>query len=91
VTGPTLCGGVATRLWLIRPNDDSKPPWTPYPETSNFGYVVRATSEVAARAMAAGRACDEGRKALLSAELSTCVELTADGAEGIIMTEFSGA
>jgi hypothetical protein len=34
---------------------------------------------------------DEGPRAGLSAQFSTCAELPADEPEGIIMTEFSGA
>jgi hypothetical protein len=78
------------RLWLLRRVDRTKQPWDPYPETCYFGFVIRASSETAARAIAAMNAGDE-EMAWLSATPTTCQELTPDGPQGIIVTEFSGA
>ena len=79
------------RLWILRPIDEGVEPWYPWMEHRTFGFVIRAKDESAACVLAATHAMDEGPRAWLSAELSTCVELTANGPEGIIMTEFSGA
>jgi hypothetical protein len=78
------------QLWILRPVDEAGPPWTPWPESCTFGFVVRARSEVAARAMAAVQAGGEGT-AWLNATLSTCEELIAAGPEGIVMIDATGA
>lgn len=94
------------KLWLLRPREDLPDtrdervnPWIPWYDKYH-GFLIRAESEERAREMAQGRGGDEtdyetGKRgslpAWLSPEYSTCVELTADGDEGIIMQDFAGA
>jgi hypothetical protein len=51
------------------------------------GFVVRAESEEMARLMASGLAGEEGMDCWLTGS-STCVELTADGAPGVVLRDF---
>jgi hypothetical protein len=54
-----------------------------------FGFVIRANSESAARALAAEQAGDEGPEAWLSPDSATCVELKADGNPEVIMSDYN--
>ena len=74
------------RLWILRPGDDSLPPWIPY-YNRVYGFVVRARSEDTARSLAASKCGDEGPDAWLSSRSSTCVELRADGQEEVSMED----
>jgi hypothetical protein len=77
------------KLWLLRPKE-GRSHWEPWYDKA-FGFVVRANSETEARKLASGDAGDEGEEAWLLQQLSTCVELTADGEAGIIMLDFHSA
>jgi hypothetical protein len=56
-----------------------------------FGFVVRAKSEAAARALVAEQAGDEGPEAWLSPDSATCVELKADGNPEVVMADYNPA
>jgi hypothetical protein len=78
------------KLWILRPGDDSLPPWIPYYDRI-FGFVIRAQSEDAARSLAASTCREEGPDAWLSSRSSSCIELPVDGPAGVIMEDFSRA
>lgn len=76
-------------------------PWEPWYDKS-FGHVVRAESEHEARQLVVAKhfdedgfperiVGDEGPGAWLESSLSTCVELTADGLPGVIITDHHAA
>ena len=67
------------RLWILRPIDEGVEPWYPWMEHRTFGFVIRAKAESAACVLAATHAMDEGPRAWLSAQFSTCAKLPADG------------
>jgi hypothetical protein len=48
-------------------------------------FLLRATSEHAARLYAATRPADEGEETWTNPLLSSCEEVTADGPDGIIL------
>lgn len=53
------------------------------------GFVVRATDHAAARLLASENAShDEGPNHWLDSKCSTCVVLTADGPQEIVMADF---
>ena len=52
------------------------------------GFVVRAESEAAARAVAAANCGDEGPDWWRDLERSTCELLEPDGPEGVILRDF---
>ncbi len=54
----------------------------------NAGFVIRASSETRARKMAARLAADEGRKTWLDPHRSNATELSAEGAEEIVLQSF---
>lgn len=94
------------KLWLLQakdgklPNDDN--PWEPWYDKA-FGHVVRAETEEAAREIAHENAGDENRGEFMRKEIaktkqpwkdqkySTCVELTAEGTRGLVLTDFHAA
>lgn len=91
------------KLWILRPIDDEvNRPGTTYPVWSwdcSYGYVVRAEDERGAREMIANSNAlcaddwrfspgDEGAASWLNPELTSCDELTADGAPAILMRDF---
>jgi hypothetical protein len=93
------------KLWLLRPVDglpDGDNPWEPWYDKS-FGFVVRCESEKEAREIAHENAGDENRGRFLDREIarttspwldtkySTCVELTAEGAPGLVINDFAAA
>ena len=77
------------RLWILRPGPDQSA-WEPWFDKA-FGFVVRAESEKAARAMAAKEHGDEGAEAWCSNQSSTCEPLIIEGAAGVIMEDYAHA
>ena len=76
------------KLWILRPVNEEAAPWMPWFDRM-FGFVIRANSESAARALAAEQAGDEGPEAWLSADSAVCAELRAEGHEGVIMEDYN--
>ena len=76
------------KLWILRPVNGETAPWKPWFDCM-FGFVIRAKSESAARALAAEQAGDEGPEAWLSPSSATCAELQADGSPGVIMGDYN--
>lgn len=79
------------KLWILKARDEELPaednPWEPRSD-KNFGLVVRAESETRARQLAQKNAADESRGApWLDAKYSTCVELTSNGDEEVILID----
>jgi hypothetical protein len=77
------------RLWLLSPREIAEKaddPWEPWFD-KNFGMVVRAPDEATARTLARKAAWGEGADAWSDPALSSCVELTANGEAGVIMTD----
>lgn len=77
------------KLWLLQsiPAEVAKArvdPWDP-PYDCMFGVVVRAGSEQEARQLASGVAQDEGRWPWLASELTSCIELSPDGEDAVIL------
>ena len=80
------------KLWLLEPREsilDLNPKENPWYHVYDlhWGYVIRAETEEKARHIAAERGTDE-RRGWLSSEYSTCVELFADGEEGVILDDY---
>lgn len=85
------------KLWLLRPIRGLEPdPWSPWFDKC-FGQVVRAESEDRARKIAVGvnyelgGPGDEGSGVWLDPDKTTCVELTGDGPEERIMSDFAAS
>jgi hypothetical protein len=90
------------KLWLLKPVDDNAGPWDPWYDKT-FGFVVRAETEERARAVAQGKGGPEtyeyndkytGRTAVpawTDPKLSSCVELTADGVEEVVLQDTHAA
>jgi hypothetical protein len=87
------------KLWLLSPIDDLNEdgnPWYPWFDKV-FGFVVRAETEKEARAMADRNAGEENHeisysiKPWMDARYSSCVELTHEGEQGLVMRDFRGA
>lgn len=78
------------KLWILRPRLEGKEPWNPWYDKA-FGFVIRAKNEEHARLIAAGECGDEGPQAWRDQNLSSCVELTADGLETLIIRDFAAA
>jgi hypothetical protein len=86
------------KLYLLRPKkglpelpeDRKSNPWEPWYDKA-FGFVVRAENETIARTLASKENGEEPADAWTNPELSTCVELTTDGGEGIIIIDFHSA
>ncbi len=89
-----------TRLWILQPesgygnyppNEKQDNPWKP-PWDCYFGFVVEATSEDQARALAHDQKGDEGRRqhgfAWLDKAYTSCVPLVATGESRIVMHDF---
>ncbi len=94
------------KLWILQAkdeelqNDDN--PWIPWYDKA-FSHVVRAETEEEARKIAHENAGDENRGEFMCKETSkskaawkdqkysTCVELSADGEHGLILTDFHAA
>lgn len=87
------------KLWILKPNknlDSNNDPWDPWYDKS-FGFVILAETAKDARKCADENAGDEngtlGKKIhpWMDLKYSSCVELTADGETGVIMTDFASA
>lgn len=92
------------KLFLLQPADNlpKKNPWEPWFDKA-FGFVVRAEDEAAARTLAAAAAGDEAGRDYsttppsdrpnpwLDPALSSCVELTPDGAAEVVIKDFAAA
>ncbi len=79
------------KLWLLRPVETLglDNPWDPWYNKS-FGFIVRATTPAEARAHAfeaSGDETDSQQDAWTNATYSTCVELTAEGTDGLVMED----
>ncbi len=79
------------RLWVLRPKGDDQPAWDPWYDKV-FGFVIRATSELAARTLAdmgGGPENSEqlGNRPWLDPAQSTCLELKSEGLEQMIMSD----
>jgi hypothetical protein len=83
------------KLWLLRPiNQNAEDgPWDPWYDRC-FGFVVRAESADAARRIAAPEGgsenphyCRADGSPWLDEALSSCVELSADGAAEIVIQD----
>lgn len=79
------------KLWLLRPMEDNNL-WDPWYDKC-FGFVVRAESEEEARKIVGSSIefGDEGKEAWLDPKNSTCVELTIEGKEEVIIRDFARA
>ena len=69
-------------LWLLRKLDDA------LLYDANYGFVIRAENEVAARDLANSQASDEG-KIWDDPAASSCELLDHDGSRGIVLTDFN--
>lgn len=91
------------KLWLLRPAANlaaGNNPWKPWYDRT-FGFVIRADSEKAARAIAddeGGPECgsrfglNKGIPAWTDPAYSTCIELLPEGGdEGVIMQDTARA
>jgi hypothetical protein len=82
---------MAKSLWILRPVDTNSAPWR-FQYDKAFGFVIRADSEERARAllthMETGDEVVGQRDAWTNPAFSTCVELTQEGDEEIIMRDF---
>lgn len=81
------------RLWLLRPVKD----WSPWYDRA-FGFVVRAEDAACARkAITTAKekwdfgSGDEGEAVWLDETKTSCVELTVDGPQEVIMRDFRAA
>lgn len=88
------------KLWILKPLKPNalKGPWEPWYDKA-FGFVVRAETEEAARAVAQDNGGGETdayplrglRPAWTNPKFSSCVELTADGQEEMVLRDFHAA
>ena len=88
------------KLWILRPAEglaDEDNPWEPWYDRV-FGFVVRAEDEGHARKLADEESGDEKdryefprRFPWLDSKYSTCEELLAEGAVGIVMNDTHSA
>jgi hypothetical protein len=80
--------------WFNFNREGSGSPWDPWCDKA-FGFVVRAESEAAARAIVVLRDTSlrviSGEHPWASEKWSTCVELTSDGPVGILIQDFARA
>ena len=93
------------KLWILRPQKDlpsEYSPWEPWYDKA-FGFVISAESEEAARKIAHENAGYENGVFLgkyragttqspwLEPQYSTCIELTNEHPEGIVIRDFASA
>lgn len=94
------------KLWLLEPIKPDEGFWSPWFDKA-FGFVVRATTENDARAFAEEEHGDEGEgqyygpveklqktkrvQVWLDPSWTSCVELTAEGEEGVVLKDFRSA
>lgn len=74
------------RLWLLRPHDQSSPPWSPWRDKV-LGFVICAADEDSARRIAATDPGDEGSEAWLDPTTSSCIELVPGLYETVVMRD----
>lgn len=85
------------KLWLLRPVEGSEH-WEPWHDKA-FGFVIRAETEEAARALAQEKGGDEAgtgyhrvyTDAWTNPVHSTCVEVTTEGPPEVILRDFASA
>ncbi|MCP5004957.1 MAG: hypothetical protein GY941_13635 [Planctomycetes bacterium] len=83
------------KLWILQAKDEelqnNDNPWVPWYDRA-FGHVVRAETEEDARKIAHENAGFENQREFMQPwkdqKYSTCVELSADGEHGLILTDF---
>ncbi len=73
-------------LFLIKPIED----WEPWYDKA-FGFVVRASSEVHARQVAAEEAGDEGPDVWLDAAKTRCEVIDSNGPPCVLCRDFASA
>jgi hypothetical protein len=87
------------KLWLLHPvgytddDEDMAAAWKPWYDKA-FGFVVRAESEQAARALAnaaGGEEISAGVNPWLDPAQSTCVPLLAEGEAEVVLFDFHSA
>lgn len=82
------------KLWILRPVKDlpeDDDPWVDMYDC-NFGFVIRADNESAARELAGKEVSCELRPQCnpwLKSEYTDCLELSEKGESGIIMEDFN--
>ena len=87
---------MAQKLWLLRAREDLPreiDPWNPWYDKA-FGFVVRASTEQAARQLAHEESEDEtsqGIEPWRDSMYSTCEKLTHKGEHKIILRDFASA
>ena len=75
------------KLWLLLPLNQDKEPFSGYDVA--LGFVVCAKSEKKARDLAQKHGGDERRASpWRDSRLVSCVELTPEGPEGIVLRDF---
>lgn len=74
------------RLWILRPLDEDKEPFNPW-YNKTFGVVVRAETEVIARALAVSVAWKEGQGVWLDPSITSCYELHSDDDPEVIIVD----
>ena len=74
------------KLYLLEPIKE----WEPWYDKC-FGYVMRAETELDARRLAHYNHGDEGRDVWLDDTVTKCTELTQDGEQEIIISDFRWA
>jgi len=74
------------KLWLLRPIDQSAPPWSPW-KNKVLGFVICAADEQSARSLAAADPGDEESEAWLDSAISSCVELVPGLYEAVVMRD----
>ena len=74
------------KLWLLRPIDQSAPPWSPWRDKV-LGFVICAADEQSARSLAAADPGDEESEAWLDPAISSCVELVPGSYETVVMRD----
>lgn len=55
----------------------------------NNGFVIRAKSAAKARMLASRQRGDEGSETWLSSHTASCIELTIDGPEEVVLRDFN--
>jgi len=80
---------VTVKLWLLRPILLGKGAWKDY--DVHCGFIVRADSEERARQVADGTVpkYEPTRGKWLDASETSCVEVTGDGDEEVILSDYA--
>lgn len=82
------------KLWILKPITD----WDPWYDKA-FGFIIRAETEMRARVIAGENAGAEFRDYPIHEEINpwlvstitSCIELTVDGKEEMIIRDFAAA